>query len=259
MKKEEFIFDERYMGTLTLSNVSKFYGQNQEVKALDDVSLQLFMGQTVVILGASGSGKSTLLNLMGGMDKASKGSINIAGVDITDLSEKTIARYRREVVGFIFQFYNLMPNLTVLENVQLSELPAGLKAEDMLKLVGLEEKQNSFPSELSGGEQQRVSIARALVKDPTILLCDEPTGSLDSKAGKNIIKLLLETNKNKDKILVIVTHNSNIAKVANRVIKISDGKIVSDETIKNPKSIEEIELWWIKLLKNLSLETFGLI
>lgn len=242
MKKEELIFDEKYDGTLTISNVSKFYGKNNEVKALDNVSLQLFMGQNVVILGASGSGKSTLLNLIGGMDTVSEGSINIAGVDITNLSEKTFARYRREVVGFIFQFYNLMPNLTVLENVELAELAGGLKAEDLVKLVGLEEKKDNFPSQLSGGEQQRVSIARALVKNPTVLLCDEPTGSLDSKTGKKIIKLLLETNKDKNKIVVIVTHNANIAEVADRVIKISDGKIISDVTQKSPKLVEEIEL-----------------
>ncbi len=242
MKKEELIFDEKYTGTLAISNVSKFYGENDEVKALDDVSLQLFMGQFVVILGASGSGKSTLLNLIGGMDRATAGSINISGVDITSLSEKMFARYRREVVGFIFQFYNLMPNLTAIENVEISELPGGMKAEKALELVGLSERKNNFPSEMSGGEQQRVSIARAIVKNPTILLCDEPTGALDSKTGKKIIKLLLDINKNKDKIVVVVTHNASIADVADRVIKISDGKIVSDITQKNPKSVEEIDL-----------------
>lgn len=242
MKKEELIFDERYMGTLTVSHVSKFYGENNDIKALNDVSLQLFMGEFVVILGASGSGKSTLLNLIGGMDTVSEGSINIAGVDITGLSEKMFASYRREVVGFIFQFYNLMPNLTALENVEISELPGGMKAIDALKAVGLENRKNNFPSELSGGEQQRVSIARALVKNPKILLCDEPTGAMDSKTSKKVLELLKDINKNKDKIIVMVTHNSAIAEVADRVIKISDGKIVSDENIKKPKSIGEIEL-----------------
>lgn len=242
MKKEKLIFDEKYVGTLTVNHVSKFYGENNEIKALDDVSLQLFSGQFVVILGASGSGKSTLLNLIGGMDTVSDGEINIAGVDITKLSEKMFSQYRREVVGFIFQFYNLMPNLTALENVELSELPGGMKALDSLKMVGLEERANNFPSEMSGGEQQRVSIARALVKNPTVLLCDEPTGALDSKTGKKIIKLLMDINQNKDKIVVVVTHNSTLAKVADRVIKISDGKIVSDVTQKFPKNIEEIEL-----------------
>lgn len=242
MKKEELIFDERYMGTITLSHISKFYGENKEIVALNDVSLQLFMGEFVVILGASGSGKSTLLNLIGGMDTVSEGEINIAGVDITKLSEKMFANYRKEVVGFIFQFYNLMPNLTAIENVEIAELPGEMKAIDALKAVGLENRKNNFPSELSGGEQQRVSIARALVKNPKILLCDEPTGALDSKTSKKILELLKDINKNKDKIIVMVTHNSAIAETADRVIKISDGKIVSDINNKNPKSIGEIEL-----------------
>ncbi|MBQ4541390.1 MAG: ABC transporter ATP-binding protein [Clostridia bacterium] len=242
MKKEQLIFDERYVGSVAVEHVSKFYGENFEVKALNNVSLQLFTGQFVVILGASGSGKSTLLNVIGGMDTVSAGSINFAGVDITELSDKIFSQYRREVVGFIFQFYNLMPNLTALENVELAELPGEMLAIDALKAVGLEDKADSFPSELSGGEQQRVAIARALVKNPKILLCDEPTGALDSKTGKMIIKLLMDMNKKKDKIIVVVTHNSAIAECADRVLKISDGKIVSDETIKNPKSIEDIEL-----------------
>ncbi len=242
MKKEELIFDEKYLDTLTVQKVSKFYGKQSEIRALDEVSLQLFTGQFVVILGASGSGKSTLLNLIGGMDTVSEGSINIAGVDITKLSEKMFAKYRREVVGFIFQFYNLMPNLTALENVELAELSGGMKAEEALELVGLSNRLNNFPSEMSGGEQQRVSIARAIVKNPKVLLCDEPTGALDSKTGKKIIELLMDINKNKDKIVVIVTHNAAIAEVADRVIKLSDGKIISDITQKNPKSIQEIEL-----------------
>ena len=212
------------------------------MKALDNVSIQLFTGEFVVILGASGSGKSTLLNLIGGMDTVSLGSINIAGVDITQVSEKMFAEYRRKVVGFIFQFYNLMPNLTALENVELSELPGQMLALDALKIVGLEDRQDHFPSQLSGGEQQRVAIARALVKNPKILLCDEPTGALDSKTGKKIIKLLKDLNKKKDKIVVVVTHNAAIAEIADRVIKLSDGKVVSDITNKNPKSIEEIEI-----------------
>lgn len=242
MKKEELIFDENYVGTLTAQRVSKFYGDAAEIKALDEVSLQLFTGQFVVILGASGSGKSTLLNLIGGMDTVSDGTINIAGVDITSLSEKMFAKYRREVVGFIFQFYNLMPNLTAIENVELAELPGGMRAEEALEKVGLSERKNNFPSEMSGGEQQRVSIARAIVKNPKVLLCDEPTGALDSKTGKMIIKLLMDINQNKDKIVVVVTHNASIAEVADRIIKLSDGKIVSDIYQKNPKSLEEIDL-----------------
>ena len=242
MKKQELIFDQNYEGALTLSKVSKFYGEENQFKALDNVSLQVFTGQFVVILGASGSGKSTLLNLIGGMDDASCGEINFAGVDLTQLSEKILARYRKEIVGFVFQFYNLMPNLSALENVEISELAYGMSAIDALKMVGLEDKKFSFPSELSGGEQQRVSIARAIVKNPKILLCDEPTGAVDSNTGKKIIELLLNLNEKKDKIILVVTHNSAIAEVADRVIKLSDGKIVSDIINKNPKKIEEIEL-----------------
>ena len=242
MKKEELIFDERYVGSIALSKVSKFYGENYEVKALNNVSLQLFTGQTTVILGASASGKSTLLNVMGGMDTVTAGMINYAGVDITELPQRIYEQYRRYVVGFVFQYYNLMQNLTAVENVEIAEIEGGMKALEALEIVGLEKKANNFPVELSGGEKQRVAIARAIVKNPKILLCDEPTGSLDSKSGKKIIKLLLDLNKKKDKIIVIVTHNEKIAEVADRVIKLSDGKIVSDVTQKNPKSIEEIEL-----------------
>ena len=241
MKKNELIFDRDYQGALTISKLSKVYGENAFF-ALKELSLQLFTGEFVVVLGASGSGKSTLLNLVGGMDFATSGEINFAGVDITKLPENMLARYRKEVVGFVFQFYNLMPNLSALENVEISELSYGMKAIDALKMVELEDKQYNFPSELSGGEQQRVSIARAIVKNPKILLCDEPTGALDSTTGKKIIQLLLDLNKNKDKIVIVVTHNAAIAEIADRVIKLSDGKVVSDIIQKHPKTLEEIEL-----------------
>ncbi len=240
MKKEDLIFDKNYEGSLNIQKVSKFYGDNK-FAALDNLSLQLFTGQFVVILGASGSGKSTLLNVIGGMDDVSSGEIHFAGVDITKLNEKMIAKYRRDVIGFVFQFYNLMPNLSTLENVEISQTNYGMTAIDALKMVGLEDKKFNFPSELSGGEQQRVSIARALVKEPKIILCDEPTGALDSKTGKKIIGLLLDINRNKDKIIIVVTHNAQIAEVADRVIKLSDGKVVSDVINKTPKSLEEIE------------------
>lgn len=242
MKKEEFIFDQRFTGSIMIDHVSKFFGEKNEIVALNNVSLQLFVGEVVVILGPSGSGKSTLLNLIGCIDRVSTGTINVSGIDITNLSEKTLCKYRKEVVGYIFQNYNLFQNLTALENVEIGEIPGVMKAEDALKLVGLENKKYSFPNELSGGENQRVAIARAIVKRPKILLCDEPTGALDSKTGKEIIKQILDTNKEKDKIIIIVTHNTALSEIADRVIKISDGKIVSDVTQKNPKKLEEIEL-----------------
>lgn len=242
MRKEEFLFDERLTGSVVFDHVSKFYGENNDIVALNNVSLQLFVGEVVVILGPSGSGKSTLLNLLGCIDTSSSGAINISGVDITNLSEKTLCKFRKEVVGYVFQSFNLLPNLTAIENVELAELKGGMKAIDALKKVGLEDKQFSFPNELSGGERQRVAIARAIVKEPKILLCDEPTGALDSKTGKEVIKQILELNKEKDKIIVIVTHNHELSKVANRVLKIYDGKIISDITQKNPEKIEDIEL-----------------
>lgn len=241
MKKEEFIFDERYMGSLVFDHVSKVYGENNEIIALSSVSLQLFVGEVVVILGPSGSGKSTLLNLIGSIDKPTAGSINISGIDITDLPERTLCKFRKEVIGYVFQSYNLFENLTAIENVELGEIAGGMKAIDALKKVGLEDKQFSFPNELSGGERQRVAIARAIVKNPKILLCDEPTGALDSKTGKLVLSQILETNKNKDKIIVIVTHNTVLSEIADRVLKIVDGKIVSDVSNKNPKKIEDIE------------------
>lgn len=242
MKKEEFIFDERFSGSIMLDHISKLYGDNNEIAALDNVSLQLFVGEVVVVLGPSGSGKSTLLNLIGSIDKATSGSINISGVDITDLPEKTLCKFRKEMIGYIFQSYNLLQNLTALENVELAELRGGMKAIDALKKVGLEDKQFSFPNELSGGERQRVAIARAIVKNPKILLCDEPTGALDSKTGKEVIREILDTNKDKDKIIIIVTHNTELSKIADRVLKLYDGRIVSDIKNKNPLKIEDIEL-----------------
>lgn len=242
MKKETLLFDERYMGSLAFDHVSKVYGENNEIIALNNVSLQLFMGEVVVILGPSGSGKSTLLNLIGSIDKATSGSINFSGVDITEASEKTLCQFRKELIGYVFQSFNLIQNLTAIENVELAQLPSGMKAIDALKLVGMEDKQYSFPNELSGGERQRVAIARAIVKNPKILLCDEPTGALDSKTGKEVIAQILKTNENKDKLIVIVTHNTALSEIADRVLKISDGRIVSDITQKKPKKIEDIEL-----------------
>lgn len=227
---------------ISIKNLTKIYGKGEsEIKALDDVSFDLDSGEFVVVLGPSGSGKSTLLNILGGMDKATSGNVSISGKEITSLSEKELALYRRNDIGFVFQFYNLMPNLTALENVMLAARKGGMKATTALKKVGLQERAKNFPSQLSGGEQQRVSIARAIVKKPNLLLCDEPTGALDSVTGKNIVRLLLELAKDSDNTVILVTHNSNLALVADHVIRLSDGKIIDNSKNEQPLNVDEIE------------------
>ncbi len=227
---------------ISIKNLTKIYGKGEsEIKALDNVSFDLDSGEFVVVLGPSGSGKSTLLNILGGMDKATSGNVSISGKEITSLSEKELALYRRNDIGFVFQFYNLMPNLTALENVMLAASKGGMKAATALKKVGLQERAKNFPSQLSGGEQQRVSIARAIVKKPRLLLCDEPTGALDSVTGKNIVRLLLELAKDSDNTVILVTHNSNLALVADRVIRLSDGKIIDNSKNETPLNVDEIE------------------
>lgn len=193
-------------------------------------------------LGPSGAGKTTLLNILGGMDVATSGNYIVEDKDVCQFNNKQLARFRREKIGFVFQFYNLMNNLTAYENVCLAtkKIKDTLNPKDILVKVGLEKRLNNFPSNLSGGEQQRVSIARALVKKPEILLCDEPTGALDSKTGQNIIALLKDLAKSEDSAVVVVTHNANIALVADRVIHISDGKIVADYYNEKPKEVTEI-------------------
>ena len=232
------------MSIVQFGDVSKIYTSgDHELRALDRVSFSLDAGKFVVILGPSGAGKSTLLNLLGGLDSPSEGTITVCGADISKLSDNQLADYRASTVGFVFQFYNLIPTLTVYENVKLvSEISKNaLDAEDMIGKVGLLDHLNNFPSELSGGEQQRISIARALCKNPKILLCDEPTGALDSETGVMILKLLLDVAKNYGNTIVVVTHNQNIAEMADVVIRVKNGKIRSVEEQENPLSADEVE------------------
>ena len=232
------------MQKIIVKDVSKIYGENSnKVIANDAISFDINEGEFVVILGPSGAGKSTLLNIIGGMDNASKGSINIFGKEIVGLSEAELTRYRREDIVFVFQFYNLIPNLTVLENVELAGqiVKQPKKAIDILKLVGLEHRMDNFPSQISGGEQQRVAIARAIAKNPKLLLCDEPTGALDYKTGKNILNILKDYSVDEKKTVVIITHNSSIAEAADKVIEIYDAKVKKVTQNTNPKSIDEIE------------------
>lgn len=232
------------MPIVEFRNVSRVYTSgDHELKALDNVNLTLDEGKFIVILGPSGAGKSTLLNLLGGLDSPTSGKIIVDGKDISDLSGDELAVYRAAKVGFVFQFYNLVPTLTVHENVALVKeiAPDALSATKMLEEVGLSDHLKNFPSELSGGEQQRVSIARALAKNPKILLCDEPTGALDSQTGVLVLKLLLKMARDYGKTIVIVTHNQNIAKMADVVMRVKNGKILSCEEQENPVAADDID------------------
>jgi putative ABC transport system ATP-binding protein len=229
---------------LKAKNLTKKYvNNNLTITAVDNLSFSINKGKIVVILGPSGAGKSTLLNLIGGMDTISEGSLIVDGEDISSFNKQQLSKYRRDKIGFVFQFYNLMPNLTAKENVELaSELKEdSFDAEQILIQVGLQERMNNFPSQLSGGEQQRVSIARAIAKNPSILLCDEPTGALDYQTGKQILSLLASYSKKDKKTVIIVTHNSALKDMANQLIRIKNGKIIENSINKNPKPIEEIE------------------
>ena len=229
-----------------LKNVSKVYkiGEN-EFKALDNIDLSLNKGEMIVILGPSGAGKSTLLNLIGGMDTPTSGNVIIDGENISKYNENKLSDYRAENVGFIFQFYNILPSLTVKENVDIVKdiVKNPISTEEALKGVGLFEHSEKFPNQLSGGEQQRVSIARAIAKNPKLLLCDEPTGALDSKTGVEVLKLLRKQcdRNNGSNTVIIVTHNSLIADIADTVVHVKNGKIVSAIANLNPKKIEEVK------------------
>ena len=229
---------------IIIQNVSKIYGSKEnEVKALDNVSFEIEKGKFTIIVGQSGAGKTTLLNLLGGMDTITKGSIIVDGKDLSKLSEKELTSYRRYDVGFVFQFYNLVQNLTAKENIELAtEISKScISAVDALRDVGLKKRADNFPSQLSGGEQQRVSIARALAKNPKLLLCDEPTGALDYKTGKSILKLLQDICFMNNIPVIVVTHNLALTEMANKIIKVKNGQIEDIIINENVKNVEDIE------------------
>ncbi|MHC5248153.1 ABC transporter ATP-binding protein [Enterococcus sp. HY326] len=232
------------MSYLEVINEYKRYQMGDTtIVANDGITFDVEKGEVCVILGPSGAGKSTVLNILGGMDSCDEGQIIIDGTDIANFNEKQLTTYRRDDVGFVFQFYNLVPNLTAKENVELAAqiVKDALDAESVLKSVGLGERMNNFPAQLSGGEQQRVTIARAIAKRPKLLLCDEPTGALDYETGKQILKILQDTAKETGTTVLIITHNSQIAPMADRVIRINDAKVRSIKLNENPLPITEIE------------------
>ena len=232
------------MSYISFEDVCKDYpAGNTVVHASDHVNFQIEKGEFCVVLGPSGAGKTTVLNLLGGMDKATSGRIIVGDKEITGLRSPQLTEYRRHDVGFVFQFYNLMPNLTALENVELAQqvCERALDPREVLEQVGLGERMNNFPAQLSGGEQQRVSIARALCKNPALLLCDEPTGALDYNTGKQVLQILQDMSRKKGATVVIVTHNSAIAPIADRVIRMHDGKVTAVDVNEHPMDIEELE------------------
>ena len=232
------------MAFIELKNCSKKYGSGSTVVwANKNISFDIKQGELVIILGSSGAGKSTLLNILGGMENVTEGEVIIIGNNIAKYSAKELTKYRRNEIGFVFQFYNLIPNLTVKENVELAnELVTNpIDAEVALKEVGLEKRINNFPSQLSGGEQQRVAIARAIAKNPSLLLCDEPTGALDYQTGQKVLKILQDRSLKKNSTVVIVTHNAALTPIADKVIRIQDGKVKQIENNSSPQDIAQIE------------------
>ncbi|MCD7738703.1 MAG: ABC transporter ATP-binding protein [Lachnospiraceae bacterium] len=231
-------------GYVTFENVGKIYKTGDvEVTALHDVNFTIEKGEICIIVGASGAGKTTLLNILGGMDSLTSGSVRLDGREISSLNKKELAGYRREDIGFVFQFYNLIPNLTALENVEIASqlVRNSMDSEEILNSVGLGHRLANFPAQLSGGEQQRVAIARALAKNPKLLLCDEPTGALDYVTGKAILKLLQDYSREKMMTVVIITHNGALAAMADRVIQVKSGTVSRMYLNENPTPVEEIE------------------
>lgn len=230
------------MAYIKFDKVGKIYKGDTPVKAVDDCSFEIEEGEFVVVLGPSGAGKTTILNMLGGMDNPTSGNILVDGKNIAKFKAKDLLLYRRYDIGFVFQFYNLIPNLTALENVELAcELCSNaLDPKVVLKQVGLEKRMNNFPAQLSGGEQQRVAIARAIAKNPKILLCDEPTGALDSKTGQKVIELLENTCRNMGITTVVITHNAMIAEIADKVIHIKNGTVDHIDIHSNPKKAKDI-------------------
>lgn len=231
------------MHLIAFQHVNKIYGQGDGVvRALDDVSFSVEEGEFCVLLGASGAGKTTLLNILGGMDSATSGTILFDGRNVSSMTPSQLVDYRRRDVGFVFQFYNLIPNLTALENVEIAAMLCDnpIPAKQALDMVGLSQRAGNFPAQLSGGEQQRVAIARALAKNPRMLLCDEPTGALDYVTGKTVLKMLYDLGRRNHTTVLMITHNSAIARMADRILRIQSGKILSNEINSHPVKAEEL-------------------
>lgn len=232
------------MAYIEFRNVSKEYKMGEvTIKALNNTNFEIDKGELVVIVGPSGAGKTTTLNILGGMDTATSGKVIVDGKDVSKLKGKDLVKYRRDDIGFVFQFYNLVQNLTARENVELATqiCKDSLDVDKVLDKVGLKNRKNNFPSQLSGGEQQRVAIARAIAKNPKLLLCDEPTGALDYKTGKQILKLLQETSRKENITVIIITHNTAIAPMADKIIQFKNGKAENIIINEDPKSIDDIE------------------